>query len=428
MQTATVRWIEPVKHRIDAAVEVPGSKSVSNRALLLAALARGESTVSNILLSDDTTVFVDALKTLGFQLESDFGRRLCRIVGGGGVLPAASGEIWCGSAGTAARFLLAAVAAAGRGEYRFDATAQMRSRPIGPLVNSLTAQGVVVTTSVGGSFPISVKTGGLAGGHLHLSDGDQSSQYLSAVLMAAPFARQPVEVETTLSVSRPYADMTVRMMSDFGVQVDRTDYSRFVVPAPVQYQGRDYVIEADASTASYFFAAAALSGGTVRVATISRRHSLQGDVRFLDILEAMGCTVVEGADGVAVTGPRELRGVTVDMSDISDTVMTLAAIAPFASTPTTIENIGHIRLKESDRVTAVAANLERIGIRAEVGDNFLRIHPGRPRGATIDSYGDHRIAMSFSLIGLVVPGIGISDPECVTKTCPEFYDLLGNLY
>jgi 3-phosphoshikimate 1-carboxyvinyltransferase len=409
-------------------VEVPGSKSINNRALLLAALARGESRVSNVLLSDDTMVFVEALKALGFQLDFDLDQRVCRIAGGGGALPASSGAIWCGSAGTAARFLLAAVAAAGRGEYRFDATAQMRARPIGPLIKGLVAQGATVRTSPGGSFPITLKTDGLVGGHLHLTDGDQSSQYLSAMLMAAPLAHQPVEIETALSVSRPYADMTVRMMSDFGVEVDRTDYSRFVVPAPVQYRGRDYVIEADASTASYFFAAAALSGGTVRVAAVSRRDSLQGDVRFLDILEAMGCVVVESADGVAVTGPRELRGVTVDMSDISDTVMTLAAIAPFASTPTTIENIGHIRLKESDRIAAVATNLERIGIRAEVGDSFLRIYPGQPRGATIDSYGDHRIAMSFSVVGLVVPEIGISDPESVTKTCPEFYDILDKLY
>ena len=428
MQTATVRWIEPIKRRIDATVEVPGSKSINNRALLLAALASGDSLVSNVLLSDDTMVFVDALKALGFSLGFDPGRRVCRIVGGGGVLPVSSAEIWCGSAGTAARFLLAAVAAAGRGEYRFDATAQMRSRPIGPLIKGLAGQNVAVGASPGGSFPVSLRTDGLAGGRLHLGDGDQSSQYLSAMLMAAPLARKPVEIETALSVSRPYADMTLRMMSDFGVEVDRTDYTRFVIPAPVQYQGRDYVIEADASTASYFFAAAAISGGTVRVANVSRRDSLQGDVRFLDILEAMGCAVTESVDGVAVTGPRALQGVTVDMSDISDTVMTLAAIAPFADAPTAIENIGHIRLKESDRITAVAANLERMGVRTEVGDTYLRIHPGRPKGATIDSYGDHRIAMAFSLIGLVAPGIGISGPECVTKTCPEFYDILGTLY
>ena len=428
MQAATVRWIEPIEHRINAAVEVPASKSISNRALLLAALASGDSLLSNVLLSDDTAVFMDALKSLGFSVDFDSGQRLCRVVGGGGRLPVSSGEVWCGSAGTAARFLLAAVAAAGRGEYRFDASAQMRSRPIGPLVKGLAGQDVAISASPGGSFPISLKTGGLTGGRLHLGDGDQSSQYLSAILMAAPLARSPVEIETDLSVSRPYVDMTLRMMSDFGVEVARTGYSRFAVSAPAQYQACDYVIEADASTASYFFAAAALSGGSVCVANVSRRDSLQGDMRFLAVLEAMGCTVSEGVDGVTVTGPPTLRGVKVDMSDISDTVMTLAAIAPFANGPTSIEHIGHIRLQESDRIAALAANLERIGIRADVGDTYLRIHPGKPKGATIDSYGDHRIAMAFSLVGLVVPGIGISDPECVAKTCPEFYEILEALY
>ena len=428
MTTTDVRWIEPLGHRIDAIVDVPGSKSINNRVLLLAGLAKGDSTLSNILISDDTNVFVEALRSLGIRIEFDPINLECQISGGGGRIPSASGDIWCGGAGTAARFLIAAISAAGRGEYRFEAIERMRFRPIRALLNGLERQGVIVTASENGSFPISIKTNGLVGGKLDLADGDQSSQYLSAMLMAAPLAAQPIEIRTDLSVSRPYIDMTVHLMGKFGVNVGRTDYNLFTLDSPQSYQGCNYTIEADASTASYFFAVAAMTGGRVGVNHITRSESIQGDLRFLEILEGMGCKVEQRGASVIVEGPQVLHGVTVDMSDISDTVMSLVAIAPFADSPTTITNIRHIRLKESDRIDAITNNLINIGIQCEVGDNFLRVYPGRPLGGVIDSYDDHRIAMSFSLVGLLVPGIGINGSECVAKTCPEFYEILGKLY
>ncbi len=427
MTAKTVRWIRPVESPVRAVVNVPGSKSITNRALLLAALADGESHLSGVLSSDDSLVFIGALKSLGFNVRYDEAAGDCRIVGTAGKVPVAQGEVWCGSAGTASRFLLAAVAT-GHGVYRFDSTAQMKARPIGPLVDALRAQGCEIETSAKGSFPLTMRANGLKGGPIPLGSGDQSSQYLSAMLMAAPLAKQKAVVETQLTVSRPYADMTLSMMAAFGVQVERQGYERFVINAPSPYRARPYTIEADASTASYFFAAAAVTGGAVTVRKLSRSTSLQGDLRFVDILEKMGCVVKESLEGVTVQGPRTLRGVTVDMGDISDTVMTLAAIAPYADGPTTITNIAHVRLKESDRIASVATNLERMGIRTESGPDFLRVYPGQPKGATIETFDDHRIAMAFSVAGLVTKGIGISDPECVGKTCPEFFTLLEGLY
>lgn len=428
MTTTDVRWIEPLGHRIDATVEVPGSKSINNRVLLLAGLAKGNSTLSNILVSDDTNVFLEALQSLGIRIEFDPIKLTGRVFGEGGRIPSAFGNIWCGGAGTAARFLIAAISAAGRGEYRFEAIERMGSRPIQALLNGLKRQGVTVTASENGSFPISIKTNGLVGGILDLADGDQSSQYLSAMLMAAPLATQPIEIRTDLSVSRPYIDMTIDLMGKFGVNVERTGYNVFRVDSPQSYEGCNYTIEADASTASYFFAVAAMTGGRVAVNHITRSESIQGDLKFLQILEDMGCTIEQKGGAVVVEGPQVLHGVTVDMSDISDTVMSLVAVAPFADSPTTITNIRHIRLKESDRIDAIANNLTNIGIQCEVGDNFLRVYPGRPESGVIDSYEDHRIAMSFSLVGLLVPGIGINGSECVAKTCPEFYEILGKLY
>ena len=246
--------------------------------------------------------------------------------------------------------------------------------------------------------------------------------------MAAPMAKTPLAIQTSVPVSRPYVDLTCGLMARFGVSVEQEDYERFRVPAPTHYQGGSHVVEADASTASYFFAAAAVTAGTVTVSNLSLSHSVQGDVRFLDILEQMGCVVTSDRQSVTVSGPPRLNGVTVDMSQISDTVMTLACIAPYAQSSTTIENIGHIRRKESDRISALADGLSRLGVSFYETPTSLTIHPSTPRGAAIDSYDDHRIAMSFAVAGLVTPGVGILDAECVVKTCPNFFDLLDLLY
>ena len=312
--------------------------------------------------------------------------------GAAGRVPASEANVWCADAGTAARFLLA-LCAAGHGRFALDASAQMRRRPMGPLLEALRAQGAAFEPAGATSLPVTVVAGGLSGGTVTLP-GDVSSQFVSALLMAAPLARAPLAVTVDGLVSRPYVDMTLAMMAQFGVEAERDDYTSFRL-RPATYQARDYDVEPDASTASYFFAAAAITGGRVTVPGLRRRGGLQGDVRFVDVLEAMGCRVSDGDDGLTVEGPRAagtgthvgteapapLAGLTVDMADISDTFMTLAAIAPFASSPVTITGIANVRLKESDRIAAMEDGLRRAGVRTESGPDHLRVLPGAPRGA-----------------------------------------------
>lgn len=417
----SIKAIQPLQGRLQAQVTVPGSKSLTNRALLLAAVAHGDSHLSGLLLSDDSLVMVEALGALGFRLRFKSDARECLVTGSNGTVPKERAEVWCGSAGTAARFLLA-ILAAGKGTYGVDASAQLRARPMRPLIRSLEEQGVTVRQESTASFPMTVITQGLRGGPSTVSDGEQSSQFLSAMLMASPLAHQTMELSTKLLVSRPYIDMTIGLMERFGGLVERRGYDWFRVQAPRHYHATEYVVEPDASTASYFFASAAVTGGRVTVAHFTR-HGLQGDSKFLDVLEQMGCYVEESPAGVTVSGPRQLKGISVDMCDISDTVMTLACIAPYARDPTEIRGIGHIRLKESDRITAVTQGLRAAGVEAVDGGDSIRIPPARPVGAAVETFQDHRIAMAFSVMGLVTPGMVIKDPACVSKTCPEFFDL-----
>ena len=436
--TGAARAIQPARAGLDVVVPVPGSKSVTNRALLLTALAEGESTLEGALAADDTTAFVEGLRSLGFAIAGEAAGRL-RVRGAAGRVPASQASVWCGDAGTAARFLLA-LCAAGHGRFTIDASAQMRRRPMGPLLAALRAQGAAFEPAGTTSLPVTVVGGGLAGGTATLP-GDVSSQFVSALLMAAPLARAPLTITVDGLVSRPYVDMTLAMMAQFGVEAEREGYAA-VHLRPATYRARDYDVEPDASTASYFFGAAAITGGRVAVPGLRRRGGLQGDVRFVDVLEAMGCRVTEGDDGLTVEGPRDggagtgagtpaapapLAGLTVDMADISDTFMTLAAIAPFASSPVTITGIANVRLKESDRIAAMEDGLRRAGVRTEPGIDHLRVLPGAPRAARIDPHGDHRIAMSFAVLGLRTPNVFIEDPACVRKTCPSFFDLWRRL-
>jgi len=400
-------------------VRVPGSKSVSNRAFLLAALADGASTLEGVLTAGDTLAFAGALRALGFAIaQREDGS--WRLRGAAGRIPVAEARVDCREAGTAARFLLAACAA-GDGRYHLDAAPQLRRRPLAPLLEALRVQGSTTEPADAVHLPLTLVARGLTGGRLRLP-GETSSQFVSALLMAAPAGSAQLELHVDGLVSRPYVDMTLRMMEDFGVAAGRDDYTVFRV-APGTYRGRTYRVEPDASTASYFLAAAALTGGRVRVPGLRRRDSLQGDVRFADVLEAMGCSVGDEEGGLTVKGPPALLGLTVDMSDIPDTFMTLAALAPFAASPVTITGIGNVRLKESDRIAAVEQNLAGLGVRTEAGPDFLRVVPGLPKGGRVDPHGDHRIAMSFAVLGLRVPGIVIDDPGCVAKTCPGFFDL-----
>ena len=416
------RAIRPARPDLDAVVRLPGSKSVTNRALLLAGLASGRSVLRGALEAGDTDAFAAGLRSLGVPVE----RRGDQVTvgGAGGAFPAASAGVFCAEAGTAARFLLAA-AAAGRGDYDFDAAPQLRRRPLGLLLQALRAQGAVTDPPAAAALPLRLRAAGLAGGSLRLP-GDTSSQFISALLMAAPLGRGPLDLRVDDLVSRPYVAMTLRMMESFGHGAEAAADDRFLI-RPGAYAGREYDVEADASTASYFFAAAAATGGRVKVLGLHRAGALQGDVAFLDVLECMGCAVADEPDGVLVAGPATLAGLSVDMADISDTFMTLAAIAPLATSPVTMTGVGNVRLKESDRIAAMEENLGRTGVATESGPDSLRILPGSPRGASIDPHGDHRIAMAFSVLGLRVPGIVVEDPGCVAKTCPTFFELWREL-
>jgi 3-phosphoshikimate 1-carboxyvinyltransferase len=416
------RRIGQARPGLDAAVTVPGSKSVTNRALLLAALAQGDSTLAGALVADDTLAFAAGLHDLGLEIR--LGDREWEVRGSDGRIPSARADVYCAEAGTAARFLLAACAA-GDGRYRFDAAPQLRRRPLALLLEALRIQGARTEPDNADRLPFTLVADGLAGGVLRLPGGI-SSQFISALLMAAPLARAPLTVEVDGLVSRPYVDMTLAMMAQFGVPVDRDDHRLFHV-SPARYQGRTYAIEPDASTASYFFAAAAVSGGRIKVHGLHKQGGLQGDTHFVDVLAAMGCRVSDEPDGIAVAGPASLAGLAVDMSDISDTFMTLAAIAPLAKSPVTITGIANVRLKESDRIAAMELNLRRLGVKTESGRDCLRIHPGHPHGGHVDPVGDHRIAMSFAVLGLRVPGIVIDDPLCVSKTCPSFFEMWATL-
>jgi len=411
----------PVAGAVHGSVRPPGSKSLTNRGLLIAALAPGRSTLIEPLDSQDTRVMVDSLRRLGIAIDGQQRRLL--VHGCGGVLPVKSAELWLENSGTSIRFLTALCASA-RGDYRLDGNTRMRERPIADLAATLNSLGAAVVCGENGCPPIQVTGRGLTGGVTRVS-GAVSSQFLSAVMMAAPQADAPVELHIDgCLVSRPYVDMTLRVMECFGADVQWISDSALRV-APQPYVAIDFCIEPDASAASYFFAAAAITGGEVTVSGLSR-DSEQGDVAFVDALERMGCVAVWTDDAITLRG-RPLRGIDIDMNAISDTAQTLAAVAVFADGPTRIRNIGHVRHKETDRIAAVATELRRLAIGVDEHPDGLTIHPGHPQSAEIQTYDDHRMAMSFALIGLRVPGILIADPECTVKTYPGYFDDLHHL-
>ena len=414
--------IAPLARPVRATVRVPGSKSLTNRALLIAALADGRSTLTGALRSDDTRYMAGALRALGIAIDEadDAGGARFTVHGQGGRLPAAAAELDIGASGTAARFLTAALTL-GHGRYTLDGTARMRERPIAPLLDALAQLGARAYSRDGnGCPPVVVEAAGLPGESCTVR-GDLSSQFLSALLMIGPYAAGglTVRVEGEL-VSRPFIGVTMAIMRDFGAPVvEAVEGDRFLVP-PGAYRAREYAIEPDATAASYFFAAAALTGGAVRVEGLGR-GSVQGDLAFVDVLEGMGCRVERGAEYTVVRGPARLTGTEVEMGPLSDTAQTLAAIAPFADGPVTMRGLPHMRLKETDRLAAVTTELRRLGCRVEERPDGLTVHPSAPHGGTVATYDDHRMAMSFALIGLRVPGIRIADPGCVAKTFPDFF-------
>ncbi len=417
--------IQPVRGPVQGRVRPPGSKSITNRAMILAALADGTSTLTGVLDSDDTRVMADSLRRLGFSVETDSAAARAIVGGQSGRVPVSAADLFVENSGTSIRFLTA-LCGLGYGRFRLDGVPRMRERPIGDLVDALNQLGARARCEQpGGCPPVVVESEGLAGGTAQVA-GTVSSQFLSALLMVAPACRNGAAIEVTGDlVSRPYIDMTLEMMREFGIDVQTPSPTAFRIP-PQVVRSRDYAIEPDASAASYFFGVAAITGGSVTVEGLTR-EALQGDIRFVDVLERMGCQVLESEDSITVIGPDRLHGIEVDMNQISDTAQTLAVVAVFADSPTTITNVGHMRHKETDRIAAVVTELQRLGIRAEAFPEGLRIVPGTPRPATVQTYDDHRMAMSFALAGLRAEGIRIANPACTAKTYPNFFQTLDAL-
>lgn len=404
---------------------IPGSKSITNRALLLAAAAVGTSRLRLPLVSADTIAFRTALTDLGIRVRTRENGEVWEVTGAGRG-PTGKADVWCEDAGTAARFL-PPFAAVGHGRFVFDGSAQLRARPLGPLAGTLAALGAAVTTEIpGGGLPMTLESEGLDGGAVTVLSS-LSSQFLSGLLMAAPLMRRPLTLTGDSLVSRPYIAMTLALMRRFGAEF--TERPGDVIEVrPGGYAALDLTVEPDASTASYVFAAAAVTGVTVTVPGLGH-GSLQGDLRFVDVLRHLGARVDVTESATRVTGAGPLRGgISVDMGEISDTFMTLAAIAPLADAPITIRGIGHARLKESDRIAAVAQNLRALGVDTDEGHDWITVHPGTPTGARIACRRDHRIGMAFSVLGLRVPGVTLDDPSCVGKTFPGFHEELRRLF
>lgn len=423
--------VSPPPASPDADVTIPGSKSFANRALLAAALARGPSRLRGVLRSDDSYWATDVLGRLGVGVEADGDEFV--VHGTGGLWPRPSGTLYVGSAGTLARFLPGALAAAprGRGEWVVDGSQQLRARPVAPLVAALRSLGadVVSEGADGGEarLPLRVRAG-FAGGRVDIP-GDVSSQYASGVLLAAPYAEEAVTVRVTGDLVQPdYIRITTSLMQAFGAEVEEAEGGGAFVVRPGPYTGREYTLEADASTACYFLAAAALTRGRVKVTNVGT-DSLQPDARFVDVLEAMGCRVTRAPGSLQVEGPERLRGgMSVDMRPMSDQALTLGALAVFADGPIEVTGVAHIRRHESDRIRVFCTQMGRLGVEVEEREDGFLVYPGTPRtGAVVDPHDDHRHAMAFALLGMKVPGMRISDPGCVSKTCPAYFQLLAGL-
>jgi 3-phosphoshikimate 1-carboxyvinyltransferase len=422
--------IRPFDGPVDATVRPPGSKSLTNRALLAAALAPGRSRLEGVLLADDTEAMLECITRLGADVTVDRAAAVVEVVGTGGRLADGPVELHAALSGTTSRFVAAALAL-GAGPFRLDGGPSLRARPMGPVLEAVAQLGATVAyEGEPGHLPVTVQGGAVGVGpgaehHVVRLGGEVSSQFTSGLLLAGACLPGGLRVELTSDpVSRPYLDMTVAVMERFGAHV-RTEGPLAYEVAPGGYQPTDYRIEPDASAASYLFAVAAVCGGRVRVEGLGTT-SLQGDVHFVDLLERMGCTVRRTTDAIEVVGG-PLHGIEADFEPISDTAQTIAAVAPFAEGPTRITGIGFIRAKETDRIAHPVAELRRAGIDAvEEHDGFV-VNPGPVRAATIQTYDDHRMAMSFALLGLRAEGIAIADPACVAKTFPDYFGVLETM-
>lgn len=417
--------IDASKRQAPLTVSVPGSKSLTNRALLLATLAEGTSTLRGVLFSDDSRHFLKCVQDLGFETAVDEDAKTVRVTGLGGAVPKPEASQYVGSAGTAARFL-AAYLGVSHGTYHMDASEQMRKRPMAPLLTSLKELGCEIEfEGTEGYFPFTLKGHGFGTNTISV-DIEHSSQFLSALLIASCLSPEDMHIQVEGSHGMAYIEITRKMMEQFGVKASVSeDGKTYCIPAGQHYNALDYQIEPDASGAAYFYALGMVLGVPVKVQHITFA-SMQGDVQFLKILEQMGAVLKEEKDGVLLLPPADgkYHGVDVDMSACSDQAITLAAIAPFADAPTTIRGIGHIRYQECNRMNAIVTELGKMGIRCEETDTTITIYPGIPKPTLVDTYDDHRMAMGFSLIGLRADGIEIDNPGCCRKTFENYFEVL----
>lgn len=413
---------------VDLKVEVPGSKSITNRALFMAALGNGESVLHGVLFSDDSRYFLSSLQSLGFKVQTDEDKKEVIIEGQQGQIPKKEAKIYVGSAGTAARFLTAMLALSD-GVYTVQASEQMKKRPMKPLFDTLERMGAKFTyLEKEGFLPVCIQGTRKAKTEIEI-DISKSTQFLSALLMMAPVLEENIRIcIVSEKKDGAYIHITRKMMEQFGV-LSTFDGEVYQIEKGQSYKNLSYQIEPDVSAACYFYAMAVLTGGRAVVCHV-HQDSMQGDLKFLGVLEQLGAKVLDTPDGIEVLGTPDgiYDGITVNMNDFSDQTMTLAALAPFARTKTVIRGIGHIRLQESDRLSAIATELKKMGIVVEEGEDFLVIHPGEVRPSQVETYDDHRIAMAFSLVGLRAEGITILNPLCCKKTFENYFTLLDTIF
>lgn len=418
--------IHPPRGAVEGVISLSGSKSLTNRALIIAALAEGTSRIDGILKSDDSYWCIESLTKLGIRVTVE--GNTAHVEGCGGDWPMKSGQLYVGAAGTAARFLPAALAA-GSGRWTLTGSRRLSERPLAPLLDAIAKLGAGIKSHEGGrSLPVTIEAKGLQGGETMLP-GSVSSQFISGLLLAAPYAKEPLTVHMDGEVvQQDYVDMTLQMMWEFGIQPSVASNGQAINVPVGKYQARSISLEPDISTCCYFWAAAALTGGRIRIDGIHAASADQPDMEMLDVLERMGCIISRGDGYVEVQGEKRLRGgFTISMKRWSDQTLTLAAMAPFADGPITLTDAAHIRHHECDRIAAICAELRKLGNRVKEHEDGLTVYPGEPRPALLDSHDDHRMAMALSLVGLRTEGIWIMDPGCVSKTCPDYFERLSAL-
>lgn len=408
----------------DSNISVPGSKSYTHRVLIAAALSDGACSIQNSLQSEDTLFTTNALRQMGISIDDEQGRMI--VQGGNGRLKRCRESVYLGNSGTSMR-LLTGIVSLGEGIYTLTGSDRMRERPIQDLLDGLNQIGVFArSVNDNGCPPIEVTARSVAGGSVSLNC-EKSSQFLSSLLLLAPCTEKGLDISIIGGlVSKPYVDLTIDIMSQFGIDVKRDGFDKFYVNGRQTYQAGNFTVEPDCSQAGYFWAAAAITGTCVKVKGITK-NTRQGDLRFTEVLEKMGCKIIHDSDGISVKGGL-LSSVEADMSDMPDMVPTLAVVAAFAKGKTVIKNVAHLKDKESDRLGSVAAELLKMGIHANANDNGLIVTGGNPHGAEIETYNDHRMAMSFSLAGLNVQGIVIKDENCVDKSFPNYWEVFEKLY